>query len=131
MIWDGGRPGRTEGAAVEEGEGEEEEVVVHDFETGKTIKTRKRGTKGSMWRIMEDEVSCEAWKLVSYDPITDVNQNFKRYWERIADQLNETGKYVMFIKYHMDRNDNAMSYRWKTVDDCNLFQGDLEQIRGK
>ena len=34
-------------------------------------------------------------------------------------------KYDEFAKMHMDRNDNAMSPRWKT---CNKFYGDPEQV---
>ena len=49
MIWDGGCTDDTKAAAVEE-EGEEEDIIVQDVEIGKTIKTRKRGTKRLMWR---------------------------------------------------------------------------------
>ena len=52
--------------------------------------------------------------------------------ERITDKFNVSKKYGEFAKVQMDHNDNAMSYRWKTMEShCNKFHGVIEQIRGR
>jgi hypothetical protein len=82
---------------VEEGiEYEEDDGPIITAVPAATVKGKKKavpkkggGSRGPKWRSLEDECLTEAWKTVSIDPISSVNQNSDMYWERVKVSFNE------------------------------------------
>jgi hypothetical protein len=83
----------------------EEEVPV-------AKKKKKIGGHGPKWTSWEDECLAEAWKSVSIDPFTGVNQSSDAYWLRVKAAYDERRFLDPYFKdcYH-ERNNSTMSHR--------------------
>jgi hypothetical protein len=78
---------------------------------------------------LEDECLIESWKAVSLDPITGANQTLGKYYARIRDEFNDRRHIGEYAKIHMNRNEDAISYRWSVIKTiCNKFHGNLETM---
>jgi hypothetical protein len=65
---------------------------------------------------MEDECLAEAWKSVSIDPISDANQNYDTYWERVKVAFDERKLFDLeFNNVHMDRNTFGVGESFKPL----------------
>ncbi|KAE8802540.1 putative methionyl-tRNA synthetase [Hordeum vulgare] len=101
---------------TEEEEGEEEALEVEPKPVPKNKEgKRKRAANAKpveqcvKWTSKEDECLVEAWKTVSIDLITGVNQNTDTYWGRIKTTFNER-KLVDpdFANINMDCDEKAV-----------------------
>ncbi|KAK1603139.1 hypothetical protein QYE76_007874 [Lolium multiflorum] len=123
-----------EEADEDEGEEEVQEELIN-AETGASVRrTRKRsaGTHGPRWRSLEDECLIEAWKQVSFCPITGANQTGGKYYKRILDCFNEKKNYGDYATIEMNRNEGVLSHRWNLIKAaCNKFHGYYEKIRAR
>jgi hypothetical protein len=67
---------------------------------------------------VEDECLDDTWKSVSIDPISDANQNYGTYWERVKVVFDERKLFdPEFNKVHMDRNMSRVgeSFKWHGI----------------
>ncbi|XP_047074689.1 uncharacterized protein LOC124684417 [Lolium rigidum] len=123
-----------EEADEDEGEEEVQEELI-DADTGvTTMTTRKRstGTRGPRWRSLEDECLIEAWKQVSFCPITDANQTGGKYYKRILDCFNEKKNYGDYATIETNRDEGALSHRWNLIKGaCSKFHGYYEKIKAR
>ncbi|KAK1618628.1 hypothetical protein QYE76_024145 [Lolium multiflorum] len=123
-----------EEADEDEGEEEVHEELI-DADTGVTTTTtttrmRSSGTRGLRWRSLEDECLIEAWKQVSFFPITGANQTGTKYYKRILDCFNEKKNYGDYATINMNRNEGALSHRWNIIKAaCSKFHGIYEKIK--
>jgi hypothetical protein len=104
-------------------EGEEKGQVDEEDdapEPTSTAKGRKKRKKTSLpiepwikWTGKQEECLAEAWKTVSMNDITDANQNFDTYWQRVKTTFNER-KIIdpYFNKTVMVRAEKAMATHW-------------------
>jgi hypothetical protein len=100
-------------------------------------KGRKKRKKNSpptepriKWTGREEECLAEAWKTVSMNGITDANQNYETYWQRVKLAFNER-KIVdlYFNKMVMIRGDKAMGTHWGIIQaTCSKWHGIQEEI---
>ncbi|CAM0902630.1 unnamed protein product [Alopecurus aequalis] len=82
------------------------------------------------WTPKEDECLAESWKTVSVEPITDANQNFDNYWQRVKTAFEER-KLVdpEFARLHTDRGEKAMANYWSVIQQtCNKWHGIQEEV---
>jgi hypothetical protein len=65
---------------------------------------------------VEDECLDDTWKSVSIDPISDANQNYGTYWERVKVVFDERKLFdPEFNKVHMDRNMSGVGESFKPL----------------
>ncbi|KAE8786207.1 putative methionyl-tRNA synthetase [Hordeum vulgare] len=123
---------------AEEEEGEEDVVGVEPM-LKKKGGNRKRMANAKpteprvKWMSKEYECLDEAWKTVSIDPITGVNQNTDTYCGRIKTVLDER-KLVDpdFDNIRMDRGEKAMSNHWSTIQTtCNKWHGIVKEVAAR
>jgi hypothetical protein len=108
----------------------QEELI--DADTGVTTTTHRRsgGTRGPRWRSLEDECLIEAWKKVSFYPITGANQTGAKYYKCIRDCFNEKKNYGDYATINMNRNKGALSHRSNMIKAaCSKFHGYYEKIK--
>jgi hypothetical protein len=72
---------------------EEELTYANNDVTMKEKKKKKKkkrtgSTRGPKWNSLEDKFLVDAWKQVSFCPITSANQSDGKYYKRIYDQFN-------------------------------------------
>jgi hypothetical protein len=93
---------------------------------------RSADTRGLRWRSLEDECLIEAWKQVSFCPITGANQTGGKYYKRILDCFNEKKNYGDYATIEMNRNEGALSHRWNLIKAaCSKFHGYYEKIKAR
>jgi hypothetical protein len=59
---------------------------------------------------LEDECLIEAWKQVSYFPITGASQTGGKYYKSILNCFNEKNNYREYANMEMNRNKGALSH---------------------
>jgi hypothetical protein len=121
---------------VNENEGEEEvQEELIDAETGASVRrTRRRsaGTRDLRWRSLEDECLIEAWKQVSFCPITDANKTGGKYYKHILDCFKEKKNYGDYTIIEMNRNEGTLSHRWNLIKAaCSKFHCYYEKINAR
>jgi hypothetical protein len=125
-------PPFDDGEYEEEEEGEQEDELIDvniDVTTTTKAKKRAAGTRGLRWKPLEDLCLIDAWKEVSFCPITGTNQTVDKFYKRILVSFNEKKNYGEFATIHMDRNEGALSHRWNTIKAaCSKFHGYHETI---
>jgi hypothetical protein len=100
--------------------------------TRTTTRRCSGGTRGPRWRSLEDECLIEAWKQVSFCPITGANQTGGKYYKRILDSLNEKNNYGEYATINMNQNEGALSHRWNGIKvACRKFHGYYENIKNR
>ena len=46
--------------------------------------------KGKNWKPAEDAQLCKSWSHISQDPLTSTEQKSDMFWERVAENFNNT-----------------------------------------
>jgi hypothetical protein len=125
------------GDATQDVDEEEEEQALVDKEDdapeptsmAKEWKKRKKNSPPTepriKWMGKEEECLAEAWKTVSMNGITDANQNFDTYWQRVKMAFDER-KIVdpYFNKTVMVRGEKAMATHWGVMQAaCSRWHG--------
>jgi hypothetical protein len=113
---------------------DEEEDAPEPTAMSKGRKKRKKNSPPTepriKWTGREEECLAEAWKTVSMNGITDANQNYETYWQRVKLAFNER-KIVdlYFNKMVMIRGDKAMGTHWGIIQaTCSKWHGIQEEI---
>ncbi|KAE8816308.1 putative methionyl-tRNA synthetase [Hordeum vulgare] len=95
---------------AEEEEGKEELVEVEPEPVPKKKEGKRKWASNAKptkphvkWTSKEDECLLKAWKTVSIDPITGVNQNIDTYWGESKRSSTNASWSI-----HMDRDEKAM-----------------------
>ncbi|KAE8783142.1 putative methionyl-tRNA synthetase [Hordeum vulgare] len=99
----------------------------------KRVPNDKRAEPRIKWTSKEDGCLAEAWKAISIDPITGMNQNTDMYWGRFKTAFDER-KVVDpdFVNIHMDRCEKAMSNHWSVIQTaCNKWHGIVEEVAAR
>jgi hypothetical protein len=96
----------------------------------KAMPKKGGGSRGPKCQSAEDECLAEAWKTVSIDSISSVNQNSDTYWERVKVSFDERKLMdFMFNKIHMDCNPSGMSHYWGIIQKaCNKWHGIQQEV---
>jgi hypothetical protein len=113
---------------------DEEDDVPEPTSTSKGRKKRKKNSPPTeariKWTGKEEECLAEAWKTVSMNDITDANQNFDTYWQRVKLAFNERKIVVpYFNKTVKVRGEKAMATHWEIMQAaCSKWHGIQEEI---
>jgi hypothetical protein len=113
---------------------DEEDDVPEPTPTSKGRKKRKKNSPPTepriKWTSKEEECLAETWKTVSMNGITDANQNFDTYWQRVKLAFDER-KIVdpYFSKTVMIHGEKAMATHWGIMQAaCSRWHGIQEEI---
>jgi hypothetical protein len=138
-----------EGDDYEEGDGMDDEKIdkdadevaeeeLIDVDTGMSTKNKKRrkkkgtGTRGPKWNSLENMCLADAWKLVSFCPITGSNQFGGKYYKGIFHQFNERKSFSEYATIHMIWSESVMSHHWNLIKkSCNTFHGYYEKVKNR
>jgi hypothetical protein len=82
--------------------------------------------KRMKWR---NECLCDAWKVISLDPVTRVNKKSDTYWKWIKEQFDERKNFGTYATMHMERDKSTMSHIWGNIQAvCNKFHGNRTTV---
>lgn len=114
----------------EDEEVEEEPTTVLAKRHNKKTQEARSGESRIKWASKKEECLAEAWKVVSLDPTTGMNQSIETYWERIKAEFDECKLVDPYFKgVYMQRGSKAMANHWGCIQGaCNKWHAVVEEV---